>query len=285
MGRPAYQAEPRFSATLHVEFHVERLNAPIQHPLELPRFRGHLMSEPMHDAAPPDALERICHQADQGLWTAYARGSDRGGPGAGSGRLVFPVYRGGSRRVSEQEARFAFVEALPGEELLYAVEAPTTKLYQFTGQTPMSAQTDLALFDASGTRLCNVEFKAKGVGRASGKRFALYKDLQKLLREPYWGLWFHVLHRVNNSTLGELLGALGEETVRVLDEFPDKIESPGLSIHVCVLHQGFSIHQAITGSYLSAGILQDRLALDITVSRGEIRDVLDSGSWVLKQGL
>ena len=68
--------------------------------------------------------------------------------------------------MSEQEARFAFVESLSRAPLLYSVEAPTEKLYQFTGSTPMSAQTDLAVHDRNGQRICNVEFKAKGVSRS-----------------------------------------------------------------------------------------------------------------------
>ena len=58
----------------------------------------------------------------------------------GAGRLVFPRYRDKELRVSEQEARFAFVEALSQGPFRYSVEAPTSKLYRFSGKTPLSAQ-------------------------------------------------------------------------------------------------------------------------------------------------
>ena len=70
-------------------------------------------------------------------------------------RLLFPRYRKdedcekAKLRVSEQEARFAFVEALcKGGKFRYSVETPTDKLYRFTGETKeVSAQTDLTVYD------------------------------------------------------------------------------------------------------------------------------------------
>jgi len=163
-----------------------------------------------------------CKRADICLWDAHTKSvqSRFGVPGAG--HLVFPQYRGkrgSSLRVSEQEARFAFVEALCQGSLWYSVEAPTCKLYQFTGKTPLSAQTDLAVHDENGSRFCNVEFKAKGVSSSAQNHFAIYKDLQKLLREPVWGLWFHLLESINNSTINGLLAVMGKQIDEVQRRF------------------------------------------------------------------
>jgi hypothetical protein len=143
-------------------------------------------------------ISAACGRADEGLWAAFARSRGREIDASQTGKLLFPVYRGGGLRVSEQEARFAFVEALATGPLTYSVETPTSKMYQFTGKSPLSAQTDLAIHDEAGARICNVEFKAKGVSPSAEKHFPIYKDLQKLMREPLWGLWFHLLERVDN---------------------------------------------------------------------------------------
>jgi len=75
-------------------------------------------------------------------WDAYARSAN--GPCVSStGRLVFPKYRDENKslRVSEQEATFAFVKTLCQRPFSYSVEALASKLYSFTGQKPLSAQT------------------------------------------------------------------------------------------------------------------------------------------------
>ena len=73
----------------------------------------------------PDISE-TCRRPDIGLWDAYVRSQrESEARGSGVGRLVFPRYRGEALRVSEQEARFAFVEALCQGPLRYSVEVPT----------------------------------------------------------------------------------------------------------------------------------------------------------------
>lgn len=229
----------------------------------------------------PD-ITLACKHTDSGLWEAFSRSTMGESRAAGSGRLVFPEYRGGSLRVSEQEARFAFVEALSRGPLMYSVEAPTSKLYQFTGKTPLSAQTDLAVYDEAGIRICNVEFKAKGVRPSAVKHFLIYKDLQKLMREPLWGLWFHLLESVNNSTINDLLSVMAEQVARVRRDFTDDVESPGLTIHVCVLQHGFSVQRDlpfVAGDGLSNEELRARLSLDLSVSRTELLALSDANGW------
>ena len=94
-------------------------------------------------------ISNVCTQANYFLWDAYAR-SDVSQPSvSGDCRLVFPRYRKKEDdekvelRVSEQEARFAFVEALCQGPLRYSVEVPTTKCYSFSGKGSRSASTDL----------------------------------------------------------------------------------------------------------------------------------------------
>lgn len=109
-------------------------------------------------------------------------------------RLVFPKYRGVNKtRVSEQELRFAFVEAFNASDgvkenhLLYSIETPTEGRYFFSGEDPKivskdgkgrSAAFDLVIYDKNLTRICLIEFKAK-----SAKPKDYIKDLLKLHKE------------------------------------------------------------------------------------------------------
>ena len=150
-------------------------------------------------------------------------------------------------RVSEQEARFAFAEALcRGARFSYSVETPTDKLYQFSGENKESAQTDLTAYDLETKgRLCNVEFKAGGIRPSAKNKDPIYKDVQKLLREPVWGLWFHLLESTDNSTIRDFLGVIGEGVGKVQSEFGNEIDTPGFTLHVCVLKHGFSLQKSV----------------------------------------
>lgn len=234
----------------------------------------------------PD-ISLACRHADTCLWEAHDRSALGRFGGLGEGRLLFPKYRGkrgGALRVSEQEARFAFVESLSRGPLLYSVEAPTDKLYQFTGKNPLSAQTDLAVHDENGQRICNVEFKAKGVSPSAGKHFPIYKDLQKLLREQVWGLWFHLLQSVNNSTINNLLSVMAEQICKVRQEYSGDIGSPGLTIHICVLQHRFSLQRDVIVPSI-AGFISDELRrllhLGLSVSRSELLRLEDQNGWDL----
>jgi hypothetical protein len=46
---------------------------------------------------------------------------------------------------------------------------------------------------------------------------------------------------VNNSTINHLLDVMAEQITKVQHDFGGDIESPGLTIQICVLEQGFSI--------------------------------------------
>ncbi len=225
-------------------------------------------------------ISAACNRADEGLWSAFSRSQGGKIVGFSTSKLLFPEYREGRLRVSEQEARFAFVEALALGPLMYSVEAPTTKLYKFTGKTPLSAQTDLAIYNETGRRICNVEFKAKGVSPSAENHFSIYKDLQKLMREPLWGLWFHLLESVDNSTIRNLLEVFENQLVRVRSEHVGDIESPGLTIHICVLKHKFSLERDLP--IHDAG-LDPFLKLEIQVSRSELLNVNNMSEWAVRR--
>jgi hypothetical protein len=226
-------------------------------------------------------ISSVCRLTDFSLWDAYDLSLNGSFESAGKGHFLFPRYRGSqdqSLRVSEQEARFAFVESLRRSSFLYSVEAPTNKLYQFTGSTPMSAQSDLAIHDEAGQRICNVEFKAKGISPSANKHIHIYKDFQKLLREPIWGLWFHLLESVNNSTINDLLCVMHSQICKVQQEFKYDAESPGLTIHICVLQHGFSLQKDLSISP-DIELSPEDSQLDLVVSRSELLRANNLKGW------
>ena len=115
---------------------------------------------------------------------------------AGS-RLIFPCYsktfRNGTRRISEQEFRFVFIEQFiqyckeNNWDAYYSVETPTEWKYKFSGEdTPhktedgsgQSAMIDVCIHNNNGERICLIEFKA-----GNPEQFCYEKDLVKLSAE------------------------------------------------------------------------------------------------------
>lgn len=110
--------------------------------------------------------------------------------------IVFPMYgehitnQKDKTRISEQELRFAFVEAFKEEnknnKYYFSVETPTNSKYLFKGKnTPriisknkkggQSGKFDLVIHDENLKRICLIEFKAGNVGEKDFK-----KDFLKL---------------------------------------------------------------------------------------------------------
>ena len=233
----------------------------------------------------PAGISSQCRRTDRLLWEAYARSRDQSEI-PDRCRLLFPRYRGkkegemGKLRVSEQGARFAFVEALcKAGQFRYSVETPTVKTYKFTGKHEESAQTDLTVYDLeTRCRLCNVEFKAGGWsmgGEESGEPiksnvFPIFKDVLKLMREPVWGLWFHLLESTDNSTITNFLGVIREGIGEARGgKHKEDLEAEGLTLHVCVLKHGFSLQKDVPLS-LSDSELERHLHFDLRVSREEL---------------
>jgi hypothetical protein len=105
--------------------------------------------------------------------------------------IIFPKKRDGKDRVSEQEFRFAFIEALiehnkttlDSDKIYYSVETPSKDVYQFTkGNMPQiaedgdgqSASFDLTLYRNKRV-IALIEFKAHNVNK-----LYVWKDLLKL---------------------------------------------------------------------------------------------------------
>jgi hypothetical protein len=227
-----------------------------------------------------EQLTDLCHETDRSLWEAYAcsQGAPSGAPGIT--RLLFPRYRPAPSsepqlRVSEQEARFAFVESLCRGRFKYSVETPTDETYSFTGSKEISAQTDLTLLDMGGDRLCNIEFKAKGRSLSAESNFSISKDIQKLRREPVWGMWFHLLESTNNSTITDLLEVMAHEIAQIESAPTKALQSPGLTVHICVLKQGFSIHCDI----LDFGDIENKLRVGYSVSRTTLLSEYPLNGW------
>ena len=135
----------------------------------------------------------------------YALNSDK--------RLIFPRYRSGKIRVSEQEARFAFANEVENQDkYLYAIEVPTSKRYSGFSKDPAvhesssnegrSGSIDLSLYNSNnGKPFINIEFKSGQPRQAS-----ITKDILKLAYEPHkYGIFFHILEHSNGGTVDSLL--------------------------------------------------------------------------------
>lgn len=109
-------------------------------------------------------------------------------------RIIYPEYRDGTTRFSEQELRFVFVEQLNREiangwDVYYSVETPTRERYNFQDKDGpkavtekekggQSAQFDLVIHDNKFNRIALIEFKANNPSEAQHK-----KDYCKLNKE------------------------------------------------------------------------------------------------------
>ena len=231
-------------------------------------------------------ISSLCRRTDRLLWEALKR-SESQPTDTDRCRLLFPERSKQELRVSEQEARFACVEALcTGGQFRYSVETPTDKTYQFTGTHGMSAQTDLTVYDReTKRRLCNIEFKSGGISPDATNKDRIYKDVQKLLREPVWGLWFHLLDSTDNSTITKSLEVIRESISYTREKHSD-LETEGLILHVCVLKHGFSLQKDVPFSEPLAhddSALRRHLEVDLDVSQVRLREVKELNGWNLHQ--
>ncbi len=120
-------------------------------------------------------------------------------------RLIFPIKRDKSTRISEQELRFIFVEQLnreinEGWNVYYSVETPTSEPYCFTGKKKESGCIDLVIHNAKFQRIAVIEFKAHNRGSAE-------KDFIKLSNPKEDGKYRYfisLLKNVSGSTPGNI---------------------------------------------------------------------------------
>ena len=128
-------------------------------------------------------------------------------------RILFPKYRNGETRFSEQELRIIFIEQLNIEikehkwDVYYSVETPTQYRYKFKGEeTPLvfkdekkgrSAQFDLVIHDNKFNRIALIEFKANNASVAHHN-----KDFLKLEEEGSNSVFTYFLEVVKSSDAG-----------------------------------------------------------------------------------
>jgi hypothetical protein len=161
--------------------------------------------------------------------------------------ILFPHTRSQADRVSEQEARCIFLTQIAKANLLYSIETPTEKTYKFTGEGKISASTDLTVYSRQAEKLVNVEFKSKGFSPGRKDTSMISKDMEKLIREPVDGFWFHILDGVNNNTLPNLWSLFCAEYWEALKSSlqKDAIKKKSITFHFCVLKHGFSIQTEV----------------------------------------
>lgn len=227
----------------------------------------------------PSAVREICRETDRRLWNAYHCQGVGSRPEKPFSRLVFPSYANGNIRVSEQEARFAFVESVLDSDFFYSVETPTSRKFQFTGKKAVSAQTDFTLRDETSAPILNMEFK-KGVSFNSKKGNILREDVQKLLCEPVSGMWFHLINSANNATLKNVLNVLSSVFFDGLHNLSGN--NKAILFHVCILKQGFSIHKKIDFSQ-SSDSHEGKFSFSYQVSRQRFKGSSNANGWDIHQ--
>lgn len=227
-------------------------------------------------------ITQICEHTDRILWDAYDRSTGNHRQNR-RGYLEFPQRCGVALRVSEQEARFAFVESICQKKFRYSVEVPTQKCYRFSGKSgkKQAAQTDLQVHEWGEDGVCNVEFKATRISpRANCKtKKPIYKDVEKLLREPVRGLWFHLFESVNRATIPNLLCVIAEQIRKVKVKYTD-IDALGLTIHICVLRERFSLQKDVP-LCLNYTDLIKHFGVEYRVSKGMLTEIHNLNGWCL----
>lgn len=256
-------------------------------------------------------FEVVIARTDELLIQAYRNSVDDVYPITGG--IRFPSYRTRSStdsdaplssgnsstarivRVSEQEARFIMAGELAKSGLAYSVETPTQGLYQFTGKTAISANTDVTVYPCntggSLDRHWNVEFKSGGFGGERGDNtqangiMSIQKDIEKLLREEADGFWFHTLEAIDSATLNlvwqsytQTLRAKANDLINKNDD-STKLQSRVLVFHICVLRQGFSIERRVelNPENIDQSWLRDINVPQFNVTRRTVKRLEDHG--------
>ena len=147
-------------------------------------------------------LKEINRRLSYDLWNVSFFGEETSGL---SPRLIFPQKRKKNKddesikRISEQEARILYCNILNNLNYFYSIETPTKETYQLTGNTSLSALSDLSIYryvNGSFDKKANVEFKALNPTTSN-----FSKDIEKLIKENIEGNWFHILKNIDSGTL------------------------------------------------------------------------------------
>jgi hypothetical protein len=163
--------------------------------------------------------------------------------------------------------------ALGDRRLPFAVEVPTTQRYAFSGTTKMSARTDLVVYASRPdppprlVRDLAIEFKAH-----NPQAEAIRKDLEKLLREQYDGLWFHVLENAHSKTIPVLMAKFTQAIEDLRPLWQACMHT--LTVCVVVLEKKFWLYRTLAPPHDST----PDLSIDYEV-KGKKVVVRDAKSW------
>lgn len=158
-------------------------------------------------------------------------------------KLVYPVKTKGEIRISEQEARFLFINKIEKEtDFFYSVEAPTKEKYVFTGKkgNERSGNFDVCLYGKDLQRKHLIEFKALNPENPSYN-----KDFVKLIKDEN-GLTNYFIQVINNTNTGSLLNI--EEKYNIAIEYAEKSELKNKSllvIFLCVVGNDKAVYRYV----------------------------------------
>lgn len=199
-------------------------------------------------------------------------------------KMIFPLQKQPKKdevkRISEQELRQCFIDAvnMSEHEYLYSVETPTLYKYRKTGSKDISGNLDMCLYSIENKKIIRkvcIEFKAHNMN--SSYSF----DLYKATREPGNNLYYHLLESVNNGTLTTssknrkgLLVKL-QKDLRNLDTA--SIHSESLTIAVVCLSPRLLIYQRISKDAL-INRSYNLIDLDYHINRKQL-ETIDSKNW------
>lgn len=145
-------------------------------------------------------------------------------PNNNESRLVFPAYyydeNGGKivkcPRISEQELRFAFVEAFncycreKEINLFYSVETPTKDTYSGFSSKPIqdpegrSGKFDMVIYDENLIRVCLIEFKANNADKVDHEKDFLKLDVDEKDNEYVLRYFIEIVKSYNDGTIKSL---------------------------------------------------------------------------------
>ena len=173
-------------------------------------------------------------------------------------RLVIPMTRKtktkkeSSPRVSEQEARVLLCQVLDGSQWFYSVETPTREVFKEKGFTPLSARTDVSLYEgplpSDQSKKVNIELKANNPPVEEFR-----KDFEKLVREGLNGVWFHLLRNSDEGTLRSVFKKI-HESFQALEKWKSECKPPPFILFAfCELDLPQGRHQRLRQGVLEIG--------------------------------
>ncbi len=219
----------------------------------------------------------IIKDTDRDIIECY-RNSKSGSYAASKKYLIFPPYRNNKIRVSEQEARFLFVNNLEKNQVYYSVENPTENAHNFSSKigNSRSAESDVMIWEikkGKPSKQLNVEFKAKGVSDKRKDTKFILKDFKKILSEPCGGLWFHLLESVDSKTITKLFNVFQT----TLEKIGEKQYKKKIIFNICILKQGISLIKELD---LSIDLsIEDFFNFDYSIKKDKVK-ISNSNEWI-----